>query len=157
MRVLTIVTIAGLLGACASVPGLSLFAPDEEPTAPASEVADAGIVMASPALRGDAWDGSQFGDVPLPRDFHILFDQSFTHSGEAGLRIADLHYVGEARPEDVVRFFQEEMPAHGWEFERLCGVESKMLTYAKNEENLEVMVADGGVGRTNVAVRLFPR
>lgn len=57
----------------------------------------------------------QMGDIPLPKGFQLQNDRLQSYVVEsAGFRTGRQLFIGTARPIDVVRYFDERLPQHGW-------------------------------------------
>ena len=85
------------------------------------------------------WISQQYTDVPIPKSFRLEPDESFVFM-QGTQRRADLSYEGSLPAQDVMQFYQETMPAHGWQFLRMAGVRMKTLTYIKGDEMIEIIV-----------------
>ncbi len=85
------------------------------------------------------WISEHYTDVPIPKSFRLEPDESFVFM-QGTQRRADLSYEGSLPARDVMQFYQEAMPANGWQFLRMTGVRMKTLTYVKGNEMIEIIV-----------------
>lgn len=57
----------------------------------------------------------QFLDLPVPKGFVLQADRLQSNIQEAGaFRFGRQTYIGTSRPLDVVQYFEERLPHHGW-------------------------------------------
>lgn len=57
----------------------------------------------------------QFSDLPIPGGFQVEADRLQSNIHEAGhFRFGRQYFLGRARVMDVVRYFEERLPHHGW-------------------------------------------
>ncbi len=108
----------------------------------------AGLVSAPSA----DWLEARFTDLPIPRDFTLLADESFVFL-QGSLRSADLQYAGGETVSQLIRFYQESMPANGWRFVRMTGVRMKTLSYLKGNEICEIIIERHPLGEKHEAER----
>ncbi len=131
--------LCGLMAGCAAEPGQSPLG--RVPPAPSSDWG-AFRNSAMPALSA-LWISEQYTDLPIPKDFRFEADESFVFV-QGTQRRADLNYEGTLTAREVIQFYQETMPTHGWQFLRMSGVRMKTLTYVKGDEMVEIIVESHG-------------
>jgi hypothetical protein len=85
------------------------------------------------------WILEQYTDLPIPKGYKLKAEDSFVFM-QGTLRSVDLKYEGDRSEQALVRFYQESMPTHGWQFLRMTGVKMKTLTYVKGIELCEIII-----------------
>ncbi len=82
----------------------------------------------------------QFADVPVPSGFRIARNDFTGFAAEAGsFRSGRQTYIGDGSLLELVGYFQERLPHHGWTLsERENSANATVLTYRKNDTTLKV-------------------
>ncbi|MCZ6689474.1 MAG: hypothetical protein O7H41_07730 [Planctomycetota bacterium] len=93
-------------------------------------------------------------DVPIPRGFRYLPKESHAYVG--AFRVVDAHYVGETLMEQVASFLEEQMPLHGWTYQRRELVRRLTLVFVNPREECYVTMRRIDK-RTELRLRLVPR
>lgn len=124
--------VCGLMASCAAEPVQTPLAQ----LGPAPAQPFPGPMMSSPSAQ---WIAEQYTDLPIPKGFGLLADQSFVFI-QGKQRKADLSYVGAMPVRDLIRFYQESMAANRWQFLQLTGVRMKTLTYVKGDEIVQIVI-----------------
>ncbi|MBA7670755.1 hypothetical protein ES703_78902 [subsurface metagenome] len=88
----------------------------------------------------------QFKDIPVPTNFKHQPKESIVFA-DAHIRTAYIKYVstGFVRMDDVIEFYEKQMPLHGWEknFERPEGWQTTIF-FTKKHEECEVVIDKSG-------------
>jgi len=84
----------------------------------------------------------QMGDIPLPSGFQLQNDRLQSYVVEsAGFRTGKQTFVGIDRPIDVIRYFDERLPHHGWiPTTPWTSVEPTMSVWRKGDTSLRIQV-----------------
>lgn len=127
--------LCGLLTGCAAQPVQTPLA-QLPPLTPSYRPSFSGSLMPAPSAQ---WISQKYTDLPIPKDFRFLPDDSFVFI-QGSQRRADLNYEGTLPPRDLIQFYQEAMPTHGWQFRRMAGVRMKTLTYVKGNELVDIII-----------------
>ena len=93
-------------------------------------------------------------DVPIPRGFQYLPKDSFEYVG--AFRVVDAHFVGETLVEHVASFLEEQMPLHGWTYQRRELVRRLTLVFVSPREECTLTLRRIGK-RTELHLRVVPR
>jgi len=141
--ILSVVVVLGLCG-CA---GPEAKSPSEE-LGPIKQVEES-----FPEI--PVWQGTQFTDIFVPPSFRMLAEESFIYSTEADVRLAEVKYEGEIKIPEIIRLYQERMPANGWIFKQISGAREKTLTYRKATEECNITLKVKG-GKTFIMVMVHP-
>ncbi|MBI3269147.1 MAG: hypothetical protein HYZ53_08990 [Planctomycetes bacterium] len=84
---------------------------------------------------------ANFDDIPIPNNFLVDRKTSFTYV-HGTLRVVDLHMSGLTRAEDIARFFESQLEAHGWTVQnRLGETYQRRLDFKKDQESCSVIVS----------------
>lgn len=97
----------------------------------------------------------RFEDVPVPRSLKIDEGDSFIYESGA-IKTGILAYSGKVGVGEVVRFFKEHMPTHGWNLVSNFEREDALLTFNKPGWGCVISVHPGGMERSKVEVRVGP-
>ncbi len=130
------------LGVCLWV--LSGCVPWQQPQAPVprpspehqERKAQRPSMQSAPSAR---WILQRYTDLPIPKGYTLRANESFVFM-QGGLRSADLKYTGPLSVSDLIRFYQDSMPANGWRFLRMTGVRMKTITFFKGTELCEIII-----------------
>lgn len=114
--------------------------PPAQPLPTATQPRPAPVVKsAAESTPLDLWASDHYTDLPVSDGYEYISSESFVFAQE-GIRSADLRYEGEQTVEELIRFFQESLPANGWRFLRLTGMRMKTVTFTKQGEMCEIIV-----------------
>ena len=81
--------------------------------------------------------GLRYSDIPVPRGFSNIPQESWTYEAKGGLRLAELRYEGRVSVQKVVEFFETQMPISGWEKELTVGPDTKKRLHFKHKKKSE--------------------
>ena len=123
---------------------------------PPSEESGQSKVLEEPFAADTLWQGATFTDVPVPASFRMIAEDSYIYSTEGGFRLAEVKYEGEIKIPEIIRLYQEQMPANGWTFKQISGVKEKALKYRKGSEECTITLKAKGE-KTFIMVMLHPR
>lgn len=88
---------------------------------------------------------SQFDDIPVPHGFKLLGNKSFSYKTKT-IRVAVLTYTGNARMEDTIAFYEDQMSVSGWQFISNMGPgNSKTLDFKKETETANITISEDGL------------
>ena len=96
-------------------------------------------------------------DIPKPAGFRLAADRSMvTNIGR--IRLAQCEYVGSGDPVEIKRFYEEYLPAAGFEL-RHWGLDHGEydLDFESGQETCHVRIRPKGLGKTTVVVKVQPR
>ncbi len=85
------------------------------------------------------WILEKYTDLPIPAAFNFNSNKSFVFM-QGALRSADLTYDGSMSTPKLIRFYQDSMPANGWQLLRLTGMKMKTMTFLKGGERCEITI-----------------
>jgi len=85
------------------------------------------------------WISEKYTDLPIPAAFNFNSNKSFVFM-QGALRSADLTYDGSMSTPKLIRFYQDSMPANGWQLLRLTGMKMKTMTFLKGGERCEITI-----------------
>jgi len=85
------------------------------------------------------WILEKYTDLPIPAAFNFNSNKSFVFM-QGALRSADLTYDGSMATPKLIRFYQDSMPANGWQLLRLTGMKMKTMTFVKGNERCEITI-----------------
>ena len=110
-------------------------------TTPTRAPQDDRVVVIGPVTNPPSaeWIQGNFTDLPVPEGFALETNESFVFV-QGSLRSADLSYSGTQAVSEVIRFYQDSMPTHGWRFLRMTGVRMKTLAYLSGDEICEIIM-----------------
>ncbi len=97
------------------------------------------------------------GDIPVPERFKIIASRSyFNVNPNAKTRVVFVTYRGNARLEELMEFYRENMSISGWEMRKESGdFGTYVLQFAKEGESAEVRIIPGRFG-SEVAISVNP-
>ena len=98
----------------------------------------------------------QMGDIPLPKGFQLQNERLQSYVVESGgFRTGKQSFVGSARPIDVVRYFDERLPQHGWvRTSPWTPTEPTISIWRKGDTSLRIQVDSNDVEKTNLSLRI---
>lgn len=85
------------------------------------------------------WILEKYTDLPIPASFIFNSNKSFVFM-QGALRSADLTYDGSMSSSKLIRFYQDSMPANGWQLVRITGMMMKSMTFVKGDERCEITI-----------------
>jgi len=109
----------------------------------------------APALIAEP--NSPIADAPVPVGYSMMNGQSSSHVIPAtGLRFVDHSYSGGNSVLQVVRFYRDVLPQHGWTFVTQDQAHKEVsLRFSKNNEDARVEVWPGTLA-THVRIKIEP-
>jgi hypothetical protein len=97
----------------------------------------------------------RFEGVPIPRSLAIEEEESFVYESEV-IKTGILVYAGKARVGDLVRFFKENMGAHGWRLVSNFERNDALLSFSKPGWGCVIAIKPTAMQRAQVEVRVGP-
>jgi hypothetical protein len=81
----------------------------------------------------------KFCDIPVPAGFKELPHQSYLYYS-GGLRVGILKYTVNAKPDQVINFFKDNMPAGNWQLVNAVEFGQRILYFEKGGESCIITV-----------------
>ncbi|MGE4357752.1 MAG: hypothetical protein AB7E08_04285 [Candidatus Omnitrophota bacterium] len=97
----------------------------------------------------------KFADVPVPQGFKLIADESFIFQNEEG-RVGLLRYTGSPTADQVVNFYREQMPQHGWFMLNVVEYGRRVLNFEKEAESC-IITVEATATRTIISISLAPK
>lgn len=97
----------------------------------------------------------RFEDIPVPAGFNLIINESFVFQNEQ-LRVGLLKYEGDAAPEQVLRFYKDQMPLYRWNLINIVEHEVRTLSFEKEAQSCTVTI-DGSKSKTILIVATSPK
>ena len=128
-----------------------------------------GIAAASVALVGGCKSGApqgasahtqfsndvSFEDIPVPAGFSLVRKESYSFQNDV-TRVGHLVYKGRSDINNVLAFFQQQMPLHGWQEMSYVDARSSTRYYDKEGQTCIITVSKR-IGLHNIRVDLSMR
>jgi hypothetical protein len=89
--------------------------------------------------------------VPIPRGMERVIEER-VELLLPGLGAGRVGYRGNVAPQEVVAFYQKEMPGRGWSPNASLVTQGGFLVYSKGNQDLFIIVTHGGSGETLLGV-----
>ena len=104
-----------------------------------------GQLIVAPALpESPSLSQMQFEDIPVPLNFKHLPDESMVYLN-GYVRTAEIKYLGSARVDDLINFYQKQMPLYGWNYQMTLSVDRKKgLAFERRKEQCKVIIEQKG-------------
>jgi len=83
----------------------------------------------------------KFSDIPVPARFKYLDKESYVFQTKE-TRIGMLKYKGKASSEQIIQFYQEQMPLYGWKLVNAFEFGQKIFNFEKKEESCIVYIEE---------------
>lgn len=99
----------------------------------------------------------RFTDIPLPKGFELEGEQLKSNIHEAGhFRFGRQTFVGSARVIDLIHYFEERLPHHGWTLlRRDSSVEDRgSLLWRKSDTTARIEISTRKNGAVEVNLRV---
>lgn len=96
-----------------------------------------------------------FEDIPVPSGFILVRKESYSFQNDV-TRVGHLVYKGRSNINNVLAFFQQQMPLHGWQEMSYVDARSSTRYYDKEGQTCIVTVGKR-IGWHNIAVDLSMR
>ena len=101
----------------------------------------AGCASTNPASPG--MENEIFVDLPAPEG--LKYVRGYGHKSPGGdIRTYEQEYTGSRRIEDVRKFYEETLPAHGWSQKGAEGTDPAVLTFEKRSEKCVISIGSSG-------------
>ena len=97
----------------------------------------------------------RFEDIPVPYVFKIHPEESFAFQNDFS-RVGLLRYTGKHSPDELVKFFKEQMPLYRWEMVNIIEFGRRVLNFEKNGQNCIVMV-ERASSKTSLIIAVAPK
>jgi len=97
----------------------------------------------------------KFSDIPVPARFKFLSHESYSFEN-IGLRTALLKYQGRSNPDQVVRFFKEQMSMYNWDLINIVEYGQRVLNFERENESCIITLFPKGNNITMV-ISLGPK
>jgi hypothetical protein len=75
----------------------------------------------------------KFSDVPVPAGFKLLPQNSYSFES-SGVRVGVLKYQGKASPEQVISFYNEQMPMYNWNLLNVVEYGERLMNFERENE-----------------------
>lgn len=113
-------------------------------------LAMAGCASTNPASPG--MENQVFEDLPQAEG--LKYVSGYGHKSPGGdIRTYEQNYAGPRRIEDVRKFYEDTLPAHGWSQKDAAGTDPVVLTFEKRAEKCEVTIGSSGT-KLKVTVKI---
>ncbi|MCK4249040.1 MAG: hypothetical protein KAX15_04605 [Candidatus Omnitrophica bacterium] len=94
-------------------------------------------------------------DIPVPVGFKLDLDDSFAFQNDY-TRVGLLRYSGRAGVDEVVDFYQEQMPLYNWVLVNVIEYERSMLNFEKDKQSC-IITCEGSRSRTVLTIATAPK
>jgi len=110
----------------------------------------AGCASTNPASPG--MENEVFEDLPAPEG--LKYERGYGHKSPSGdIRTYEQTYTGSRRIEDVRKFYEATLPAHGWSQKGAEGTDPVVLAFEKRAEKCDVSIGSSGT-KLKVSVKI---
>ena len=97
----------------------------------------------------------KFADIPVPKGFKFLPQDSYAFQS-GNVRVGVLVYVGRATAEQLVVFYQEQMPIYNWNFINVIEYGKRLINFDRDNESCVISV-EPKMLNTRVIISLGPK
>lgn len=97
----------------------------------------------------------KFADIPVPQGFKFLPTDSYVFQS-GNVRVGVLVYTGRANAEQLVAFYQNQMPMYNWNLLNVIEYGKRMLNFDRENESCVVNI-EPKMLKTKVTVSLGPK
>jgi len=97
----------------------------------------------------------KFADIPVPKGFKFLPADSYAFQS-GNIRVGVLVYSGRATPEQLVAFYQDQMPIYNWNFLNVIEYGKRLINFDRENESCVVSI-EPKLLNTRVIISLGPK
>ena len=97
----------------------------------------------------------KFEDVPVPSGFKVIPKDTFVFSNEV-LRVGILKYTGRANADQVVMFYQDQMPLYNWRLLNVLEYERRIMNFDRDDQTCIIVVEPTKMS-THVTITVAPK
>ena len=97
----------------------------------------------------------KFPDLPVPSSFRIIPEESYAFQS-TNFRACLLKYRGNAKGEQTVNFFKEQMPMYNWHLVNIVEYGSRQLNLEKEQETCIITINEKG-NKSIVVISVAPK
>jgi len=108
-----------------------------------------GVAMLEPSVM------LKFSDIPVPRGFKFLPANSYAFQSGT-VRVGVLVYAGRATAEQVVVFYQSQMPMYNWNFLNVIEYGKRLINFDRDSESCVISV-EPKMLNTRIIISIGPK
>ena len=97
----------------------------------------------------------KFADIPVPKGFKFLPQDSYAFQS-GNVRVGVLVYAGRATAEQLVVFYQEQMPLYNWNFINVIEYGKRLINFDRDNESCVISI-EPRLLNTRVIISLGPK
>ena len=100
----------------------------------------------------------EISDIPIPQGFELDRSESTLHESK-NMRFIDYRYEGNASVQNVVDFYNKQMPQYNWGEPQATLFEGhNILTFSKDKEVCTVTISRKGIiPKTHLKIKITPK
>ena len=97
-------------------------------------------------------------DIPVPEGFQFIANESFVFQNEQ-VRVGLLKYRGVAAPQQVLKFYKDQMPLYQWDLINIVEHEARTMNFEKVSQSCTVAIegVEGEEAETTVIISTAPK
>ena len=100
---------------------------------------------------------SRFKEIPVPKTFNSLPQNTYAFENVSfGVRFGTARYEGFATFDQVLNFYKDEMPKHGWTLANSAEFGGTLLNYTRKDEICIINIT-GQANLITIAITLGPK